>query len=86
MKAIRIQPRRNFAVSDKPDRMEKGVRLGCGGLAGLVAGLFAAVRVNPNDAVVFFGIILVLAVLFALGALGGGDEFWFKSIRRWRWW
>jgi len=64
----------------KADRMEKGVRLGSGGLAGLIAGLYAAIRLNPDGAAAFFGIILFSMVLFALGALVGGDEFWWRKL------
>jgi hypothetical protein len=71
-------------MPDEPDRMEKGVRLGCGLAVGAILGLFAAVRVGADNPTVWLGIVAVVALLFAFGALLGGDDFWhwFFGFRR----
>ena len=64
----------------KPDRTEKGLRLGCGAVAGLMLGVVAAVQINPNGAVAFFVILAVSVLVAARGALVCGDEFWWKLL------
>lgn len=65
----------------EPDRLEKRIRLGCGGLAGVVIGLIAAARFGPDNPAVGLGIVAVVTLFFALGALFGGDDFWLRFNR-----
>lgn len=67
-------------MPEPPDRMEKGVRLGCGAVAGLVLGVAAVVQIDPHGAVAGFLILAVSTLFFALAALVGGDEFWWMLL------
>lgn len=57
----------------EPDGLEKGVRFGCGFMAGSVAGLYIAVRYFNSFSIL---IVAVVAISFGLLAMLMGDEFW----------
>lgn len=60
----------------KPDRFEIGVRLGCGGLVGLVVGIIGAIQWWSES---WWGAVVwgaVFAALFAWIAARRGDRFW----------
>jgi hypothetical protein len=69
---------------DPPDRLERGIRFGCGVLFG---GVLAAVLVLTR--LVPWPWSLAVAVPFVLwsgyAALRWGDEFWWSESER-RWW
>ncbi|OPY73021.1 MAG: hypothetical protein A4E64_02718 [Syntrophorhabdus sp. PtaU1.Bin058] len=69
----------------RPDRLEKGIRFGCGSLLGIGLGIIVFFRF-------FLGHLswiipcLVGAVVCGFLAMRYGDNFWRKAIRYWYWW
>ena len=64
-----------------PDRLEIGLRFGCGGLLGLVVGLYGMFRfwrARDADAAWFWGIIAVTVVVCGGLAVRYGDRFFEK--------
>ena len=62
-----------------PDGLEKGIRIGCGGIVGAFVGLALYARFFfrwVRDPWIAVAIILFVAALCAWGALRGGDRFW----------
>ncbi len=68
-----------------PDRFEKGVRFGCGALAGLVLGIGAAVGMDWN-ARELAGILALAALIFGGCAAAFGDRFWLMLARLLSFW
>jgi len=68
----------------EPDRIEKGIRFGCGGLLGAVIGFFFIIDLAPAT----YGTILVAcavgAVVCSVLAMKCGDRLWY-GLRRWFW-
>lgn len=69
-------------MNNKPDKFEKRVRFGCGGLFGIFAGLNAALYTARNSTVVFCLTILFFVVLCGFMAMKQGDRFWY-SLNKW---
>jgi hypothetical protein len=70
----------------EPDPFERGVRLVCGALLGLVLGLWGSLRLRlPLWAGV--GVTVGLIVVCASGARKYGDQFWYDILgaRAWPW-
>jgi hypothetical protein len=72
-------------MSEHPpiDAFEKKIRLGCGVIAGLVAGLFVGFVSLNLVAGPLFVFALALAALFGVLAVRYGDEFWKWLLRFW---
>ncbi len=68
-----------------PDRAEKGIRFGCGFLAGAVFGGLWAVNLAADDLAVVLLLAGSLALVFAVLAVRHGDRFW-HALGRWLWW
>ena len=72
-------------MDDKPDRLELGLRFGCGAAFGLAVGLIAALRWSWRmDWPLLLLIVLGTALVFGLLARARGDEFWWSVLERWR--
>jgi hypothetical protein len=71
-------------MNNKPDKFEKRVRFGCGGLFGVFAGFNVAFYMarSHNSLVVFCLTILLFVVLCGFMAMKQGDRFWY-SLRKW---
>lgn len=68
-----------------PDALEKGLRLGCGGLLGLV--VFGPLAYRLFDGGKNWWVLLVVGVAaFAFLALRYGDRFWISFASWWRSW
>jgi hypothetical protein len=71
-----------------PDRVEKGIRFGCGFLFGLAVG-FGVMAIHFTDSIwIPILIMFILAFVFGLGASRHGDRFWTDILvrLRWLWW
>ena len=69
-----------------PDRLEKGLRLGCGAMVGVIAlGPLAYYAWRPLSAGLWVGLGIGVAG-FALLALRFGDAFWERLSSWWPWW
>ena len=66
------------ATRHEPDGLEKGLRLGCGGLVGLLlfGRLFARWALRAKDPTLAYLCMGAGTVLFAVLALRQGDRFW----------
>ncbi len=74
---------------DPPDRLEKGLRLGCGFLFGCLAGLWFAFHILPFESLYILCGCLAGAAFCAILALRFGDRFWMQLSRITRsgyWW
>jgi len=65
---------------------EKGLRLGCGFVFGLVLGVSYFLIDAAQDRSVFVIGTLAVAVVCAVAALRFGDSFWRWLGQNWRWW
>ena len=65
-----------FDDTDAPDTLEKGIRLGCGGLVGLLFGLIIASRMFSDSIAVRLITVIIIAGVCAIVALKTGDRFW----------
>jgi hypothetical protein len=66
-------------VAKQPDRMEISIRLGCGGLFGLLIGVLIALRLSWvlfGSAAAFVPLLVAIVVLFAVLAAVYGEGFW----------
>lgn len=67
-------------MEDKPDRIEKGIRFGCGTIFGLMFGVYLALRYLRPAIIHDFGsgIVLIgfIALVCGLLAVKLGDGFW----------
>ena len=72
-------------MSEHPpiDAFEKKIRLGCGLIAGGVAGLFVGFLSLNLVAGPLFVFAVALAALFGVLAVRYGDEFWKWLLRFW---
>ena len=59
----------------------RGVRLACGGLFGLLPGIWLAAYLAPIDTEVVVGITVASVIACAFLAAQYGDEFWHKGVR-----
>jgi hypothetical protein len=69
-----------------PDRLEKGLRLGCGGMLGLLVVAPLVLQLESPSLSTWVG-LGVGVLVFALLALRYGDRFWTAFADWWRtWW
>jgi hypothetical protein len=68
----------------QPDRLERWIRLICGGLLGLVMGGWLSLRLELPWVLGAAGTV-VLAVVFGLLARKYGDHFWYEILESWNW-
>jgi hypothetical protein len=61
---------------EQPDALEKGIRLGCGVIAGLCIGACAGLRLFEDDVWPAIAVMIAIAVIFGLAARYLGDRFW----------
>ncbi|SHG60147.1 hypothetical protein [Massilia sp. CF038] len=64
------------------DKWEQIIRLVCGAFLGLVVALVFMLRAGPFHPFMATLIVLGTALGCALGALYGGDRFWYLVFRR----
>jgi len=73
-------------LRNEADRLEKGIRFGCGGLVGLLLGISMAIHYFSAsvDEIVF----MCLAAALVCGGLAAkyGDRFWDGLMNWLRWW
>ncbi|HEU4655414.1 MAG TPA: hypothetical protein VFS47_15610 [Steroidobacteraceae bacterium] len=69
-----------------PDRLEKKIRLGCGGVAGLVIGLGCGLLGLDLKGWFLWLFVAVLVAAFARLALKQGDRFWLELMDVFKWW
>jgi hypothetical protein len=67
---------------NKPDKLEMGIRFGCGGLLGAVIGFSFLIELFPNRHGWIFAFCIVGAVVCGLLAMSYGDRFW-HAIKDW---
>ena len=80
---MEISPNEGWPVS----RGELRVRLGCGGLAGLVVGGFLAFRWTRGNLSVAVAVAIVTCIAAAVIAAKYGDRFWYRvADLLWWWW
>jgi hypothetical protein len=71
---------------EPPDKLEKGIRLGCGGIFGLFIGAVAGFKMFPYGDWSILAVALTVAIAFSLAARCLGDRFW-HAIGAWlQWW
>ena len=66
-------------MAKRPDGMELSIRLGCGGLFGLLIGVLIALRLSWvlfGSAAAFVPLLLAIVVLCAVLAAVYGEGFW----------
>jgi hypothetical protein len=71
--------------SHTPDGFEKRLRFGCGFSFGAVGGFFLALRALEAFTGTFWAVVIGLALLFGLGAMRYGDDFW-HAMSKWFFW
>jgi hypothetical protein len=74
-------------LSREPDNFEKGIRFGCGGLLGLVLGLYFATRHYLRSENIIISIAIFAGTILGCGFLAmiKGDQFWYSLKDRF-WW
>jgi hypothetical protein len=63
----------------------RSVRFGCGAIAGLLFGFYAAVQTTSGSTRETVISVLAGALIFGLLSAVFGDRFW-AGIHRWLWW
>ena len=77
-------PESKILMFRQPDAIERGVRLFCGALLGLLVGGYAWLRYSlPWSTGV--AVTAVAAVSCAIGARKYGDDFWYRFFELWAW-
>jgi hypothetical protein len=71
-------------VNQPKDRLETGLNLGCGAVAGFTIGIVGALG-SSDEWLQVLAVGLGVAVLCALGALRFGQRFWDKLIQLLSW-
>ena len=68
-------------TDQRPDRIEKGIRFGCGGIFGLFAGLYVSLRLWRLDSIIPAIVVIIIAI-FLCGYLSmrQGDSFWDRFL------
>lgn len=65
-----------------PDNLEKGIRFGCGGVVGLILGLYVSIRLFYDLRLEAVGISLLCFLVAGYFALKKGDLF-YDIFKRW---
>jgi uncharacterized protein YacL len=70
----------------KPDKLEKGIRFGCGAVLGLLVGVYVGIDyfLIENEMVAFIATVVCIALVCGILAMKQGDRFW-ETIKSW-WW
>ncbi|MCI0669437.1 MAG: hypothetical protein L0Y64_03130 [Myxococcaceae bacterium] len=79
-------PRWNHGIP--PDRLELGIRLGCGVAAGAIAGFYLASRLRLVSGLATAGVVVTMALVVGGLSRWFGDGFWsgwLSSMGRGRW-
>ncbi len=65
-------------MANKPDSTENVLRIGCGGIFGLLFGSYVGIRLFlAHDQIFFFILtILLFALIFGYLSFKNGDSFW----------
>jgi hypothetical protein len=81
------RPRMAYMADERPpDGLERGLRLGCGAVFGLVAGIWIALQCNLFESwFISAAAIATSAILCAVCAVKYGDRFWVELLG-WPWW
>jgi hypothetical protein len=74
-------------MQDKPDKLEKAIRFGCGGMFGLFVSFYVGLKFFfiPNNWVAWLAAAVCAAFICGLFAMRRGDRFW-EGIKRLWWW
>ena len=64
---------------------ERGVRFGCGAIAGALLGFFLAIRETGAESFIVVIIAVVSAIVLGYLAARYGDRLW-ESMSKWLWW
>lgn len=73
-------------MKENIDNTEKAIRIGCGGLLGMVVGFIFGMQLFITNLTAVITVTILLTILFAIISLIKGDEFWdwFRdSFKRW---
>ena len=70
---------------EPPDRLEKGIRFGCGFLFGCLGVLASSFVYTITNGHYLAAICLGFGILFGFLAMRLGDEFWFNIFPWWPW-
>lgn len=68
------------------DKLEKGIRLGCGGIFGLFVGAVAGFKMFPYGDWSILAVAAAVAISFSLAARYLGDRFWHAIVALLSWW
>jgi hypothetical protein len=80
--------KRILKLNNEPDKLEKSIRFGCGGLLGLLLGLYVSVGIfiDLENKIIPIAIIFIAIVSCGFAAMKKGDRFW-DSLKKWLiWW
>ncbi len=80
-----MKPDPNIIIYNEPDRLEKIVRLVCGGLFGAVGGFFLVLRFWPQSILSIALITVFISATCAVLAMHYGDHFWHRLGEIFRW-
>lgn len=71
-------------MKHKPDKLENGIRFGCGALFGLLVGIYAGINffLIDSELIAFIATVAAFACVCGFLAMKRGDRFW-ESIKSW---
>jgi uncharacterized protein YacL len=75
-------------LNNEPDKLEKSIRFGCGGVLGLLLGLYVSVRIfiDLENKIIPIAIVFITIILCGFAAMKKGDRFW-DFLKGWLvWW
>ena len=70
----------------RPDALDKGIRFGCGFLAGALIAFFILIQMVAHLSGAFWVAVVGSALVFAFIAMRYGDGAWEALVRFLRWW
>ena len=77
-----------LSLKDEPDRLEKGIRFGCGTMIGILIALKLTYRILIDHSG-FLAATCIIALVCGLLAVKYGDRFWdtvIEFLNPWRHW
>jgi uncharacterized membrane protein len=73
-------------MKENTDNKEKAIRIGCGGLLGMIVGFIFGMQLFITNFTAVIIVTTLLTILFGIISLIKGDEFWdwfIDSFKRW---